>query len=334
MEGYYYPLIDTVKLVCALFVVLIHCVEVEIGHPIATFIVKCFSTQAVPFFMITSAFFAANKIDRKTNLKKIIGLCFNNWLFKYSVWSILWLPFYIVLYHLKYPDVSFTYRFLMIVRRIFFAGQGVYWYLLVLAEAVFVVWFFVHFHKEKMLYFLGMIGLILGVLYDADVTTMGMDVMHKCIYALFSWSNNVFMKGIPYVALGYFLRKSKEQLHFESWKLAIMYSVASIGTVLLYILGKEQWLCLYPIQAGCLFLMACQPIRGKISKSLCLTCRNMSSAIYFLHTVFIYGIIDPVFGVDSPIIMKFSISVLLSIVVLFVVKRMKIHPVKWLLCVK
>lgn len=82
------------------------------------------------------------------------------------------------------------------------------------------------------------------------------------------------------------------------------------------------------------FCMACQPIRGKISKSLCLTCRNMSSAIYFLHTVFIYGIIDSVFGVDSPIIMKFSISVLLSIVVLFVVKKMKIHPVKWLLCVK
>ena len=72
VEGYYYPLIDTVKLVCAFLVVLIHCVEVEIGHPIATFIVKCFSTQAVPFFMITSGFFAANKIDRKTNLKKLL----------------------------------------------------------------------------------------------------------------------------------------------------------------------------------------------------------------------------------------------------------------------
>ncbi len=96
----------------------------------------------------------------------------------------------------------------------------------------------------------------------------------------------------------------------------VIYFVVSIGTVLLYILGKEQWLCLYPIQAGCLFLIASQPIRGEISKSLCSTCRNMSSAIYFLHIVFIYGIIDPVFGVDSPIIMKFSVSVLFSIVVL------------------
>ena len=91
------------------------------------------------------------------------------------------------------------------------------------------------------------------------------------------------MKGIPYVALGYFLRKRKEQLRFELWKLAIVYSVASIGMVLLYILGKEQWLCLYPIQVGCSFLMACQPIRGKISKSLCLSCRNMSSAIFCIQ---------------------------------------------------
>ena len=330
----YFPLIDVAKIFCAVLVVLIHCLEVQSGHPVATFIVKCFSAQAVPFFMITSGFFAANKINREVNLRNVVKLCIQNWLSIYCVWSILWLPYYIRLYYMEYPDASAIYRFLLIVRRIFFSGQGVYWYLLVLAEAVFVVWFFVHFHKEKMLYFLGTIGLILGVLYDANVTTMGMDVMHKCIYALFSWSNNVFMKGIPYVALGYFLRKSKEQLHFESWKLAIIYFVASIGTVLLYILGKEQWLCLYPIQAGCLFLMACQPIRGEISKSLCLTCRNMSSAIYFLHTVFIYGIIDPVFGVDSPIIMKFSVSVLLSIVALCVVKRMKIHPVKWLLCVK
>lgn len=87
---------------------------------------------------------------------------------------------------------------------------------------------------------------------------------------------------------------------------------------------------------GILILIAVENVFPPIPSEVILTftCRNMSSAIYFLHTVFIYGIIDSVFGVDSPIIMKFSISVLLSIVVLFVVKKMKIHPVKWLLCVK
>ena len=45
----YFPLIDVTKLFCAVLVLLIHCLEVQSGHPIATFIVKCFSSQAVPF---------------------------------------------------------------------------------------------------------------------------------------------------------------------------------------------------------------------------------------------------------------------------------------------
>lgn len=330
----YFPLFDIAKLGCAFLVVLIHCAEVQYGHPVAMFVVKCFSGQAVPFFMITSGFLVAGKIDRATSLKKIVGLCFKNWLFNYCIWSLLWLPYYVVLYRAKYPDESFSYRFIMIVRRIVFAGQGVYWYLLVLAEAVFIVWFFVHYRKEKILYCLGVIGFILGILYDANVMSMGMDMMHNWIYIIFSWSNNVFMKGIPYVAWGYFLKKRIGQLHIEVWKPVVAYFVASICMVLLYITGKEQWLCLYPIQAGGLFLIACRPIRGEIKKTFYRACRNMSSAIYFLHTVFIYGIIDPFFGVDSLIILKFSISVMLSVLVMYVVKKMKIYPIKWLLCIR
>lgn len=330
----YFPMIDVAKLFCAVLVVMIHCLEVQSGHFIATFIVKCFSAQAVPFFMIASGFFVANKINREADCHNIAKLCIQNWLLIYCVWSVLWLPYYIRLYYIEYPDASSIYRILLIVRRIVFAGQGVYWYLLVLAEAVFIVYVFVRFRMEKALYCIGIIGLILGIFYDANVTFMGMDTMHKIVYSIFSWSNNVFMKGIPYVTFGYFLAKRKEQLHFEFWKLTIVYSAASIGMIVLYILGARQWLCLYPIQAGCLFLMACQSTGHGISKSLCLSCRNMSSVIYFLHTVFIYGIIDPVFGVDSSIILKFSLSIMLSITVLYVIKRMKIHPVEWLLCVR
>lgn len=330
----YFPLIDVAKLFCAVLVVMIHCLEVKSGHFIATFIVKCFSAQAVPFFMIASGFFAANKINGEVNLRNVVKLCIQNWLSIYCVWSVLWLPYYIRLYYIEYPDASFVYRILLIVIRMFFAGQGVYWYLLVLAEAIFIVYIFIRFRMDKALYCIGIIGLVLGIFYDANVAFLGMNTMHKIVYSIFSWSNNVFMKGIPYVAFGFFLRKRKEQLHFEFWKLAIVYFIASIGMVFFYILGKEQFLCLYPIQAGSLFLMAYQSSGKSIRKSLCLSCRNMSSAIYFLHTVFIYGIINPVFGVDSLIILKFSLSVMLSIAVLYVVKRMKIHPVEWLLCVR
>lgn len=284
--------------------------------------------------MIASGFFAAKKISREMNWTKITKLCIKNWLLIYCIWSILWLPYYIKLYYFKYSDMPFMYRFFLIIRRIVLAGQGVYWYLLVLAEAVFIVYIFVHFGKEKLLCCFGITGLLLGIFYDANVTFFGMDVIHKIVYSIFSWSNNVFMKGIPYVAFGYFLRRKREQLHFKIGKLMVLYLAASIGTIFLYTWDKEQWLCLYPVQASCLFLMVCQSTWSKISKNLCLSCRNMSSAIYFLHTVSIYGIIDPIFGVDSPIILKFSVSIVFSIAVLYIVKRMKIYPIEWLLGVK
>lgn len=78
----YWPLIDVAKLVCALLVVLIHCVEVQQGHPVATFIVQCFASQAVPFFMIVSGFFCARKI-MQNNMVKIIKISIQNWLILY-----------------------------------------------------------------------------------------------------------------------------------------------------------------------------------------------------------------------------------------------------------
>lgn len=45
-------LIDISRLLCALLVVLIHFRSQLSFNPIATMIIKCFSNQAVPFFMI------------------------------------------------------------------------------------------------------------------------------------------------------------------------------------------------------------------------------------------------------------------------------------------
>ena len=67
----YWPLIDIAKLFCALLVVMIHCLEIKQGHPVATFIVQCFSGQSVPYFMIVSGFFAANKIDQEKSIRGI-----------------------------------------------------------------------------------------------------------------------------------------------------------------------------------------------------------------------------------------------------------------------
>ena len=121
----YFPLVDYAKFFCALLVVLIHCLEISEGHPVATFIVQCFSSQAVPFFMIVSGFFVADKIDNKVKMKEIAKLCIKNWLSIYLAWAVLWLPYYIQFYSSKYPNASIVYICVMILRRFLFAGQGV-----------------------------------------------------------------------------------------------------------------------------------------------------------------------------------------------------------------
>lgn len=149
---------------------------------------------------------------------------------------------------------------------------------------------------DKALYCISIIGLILGILYDANVTALGMRWMHQAVYAVFSWSNNLFMKGIPYVAIGYFLRRNINRCCFNAWKTAFIYVLASIGMIIIHVCGWSRWLCLYPIQAVCLFIITYQSKDFRLSKSISRICRNMSSSIYFLHTVFIYGVIDVIWG--------------------------------------
>ena len=266
LDRQYWPLIDVAKLFCALLVVMIHCVEIQQGHLIATFIVHCFSGQAVPFFMIVSGFFATRKIEQEHKMRDVAKLCIKNWLLLYFVWSVLWLPYYFQFYQSRYPDVTIIYILLMIIRRVLFAGQGVYWYLLVLAEAVFVIAFFVRQKLDKALYCISIIGLILGILYDANVTALGMRWMHQAVYAVFSWSNNLFMKGIPYVAIGYFLRRNINRCCFNAWKTAFIYVLASIGMIIIHVCGWSRWLFLYPIQAVFLFIITYQNKDFRLSK--------------------------------------------------------------------
>lgn len=44
----------------------------------------------------------------------------------------------------------------------------------------------------------------------------------------FGWSNNLFMKGLPYVAIGYFLSKNYDTLIGKTKSAIILYSLSSI----------------------------------------------------------------------------------------------------------
>lgn len=103
---------------------------------------------------------------------------------------------------------------------------------------------------------------------------------------------------------------------------------------MIYNVGYQQWLCLYPIQAVSLMLICFQSIKCPLSKQLTRECRNLSSVIYFLHTVFIYGVIDIIWGIDAAIALKFFTSIVLSIIVYWIAKIFKIKSLNWLLAIR
>lgn len=333
-KRHYWPLIDICKLYCALLVVVIHCLEIVEGHPTSELIVKCFSGQAVPFFMIASGFFFGNKLSKKETIKSNAWHYAKQLLFLYIAWTVLWLPYLIHTYLKREPGASFIHIAALLVRRIFFAGQGVYWYILVLAEAALIVALLVRYNKEKLLILLSVIGLILGFLYDANVALPVISDLNKIFYTVFSWSNNVIMKGIPFFATGYFIRKYGSNVKINKVLLAGIYGAACIIAVLLFRFDKGVYLILYPVQAISLFLFAIQPTELVNNGKFNTVCRELSSSVYFLHTVFIYGLVDLVWSVNAPILLKFAVSVGCSAVVYIIVKFSKAKSLCWLLNIK
>lgn len=334
----YLPYIDISKLLCAILVVFIHFRSQLYGSSIGSMIVACFSNQAVPFFMIVSGFFWSRKINNATNKSDIIRItikvCFN-YLMIYIVWSILWLPSLLNTYKYIYPNSSILYFIFVLIRRFFIGGQGVYWYLLVLSESLFVASVLIRYNKDKLLYIIGAIGLVLGLIYELNINSFGLHYINQITYLIFGWNNNVFMKGLPYIAIGYYCHKNYGKAIIKQKAGIITYVLSSLIMISMYYLNNYAGsLVLYPLQAISLFVIACKPATKNISIKFSKLCRNLSSSIYYLHTVFKYGLASILFNYISSGYIQIFVAIMLSIGVYCIVKRFNIRPLMWLLSVK
>lgn len=326
-----YPMIDYCKVVCALLVVAIHCLEVRKGMGFDAIIVDCFSQQAVPFFFMVSGFFFGIGLKKNNmSFKYVCKYCLNL-LILYCIWTILWMPSIISTYCDLYSDKSLFVLSLIIIRRIVFAGYGVYWYLLSLLESVMIVWILIRFNKTNILYMLAFIGLILGLMYDANIPFPIFEYIYKLFYVAFSWSNNVIMKGLPYVTFGILMSHTNKQPRHGSGMLLALYTFVSALNVITYnMCGFNQ---LYPIQAALLFVFALQFRSEKQTKSAILA-RELSGEIYFLHTVFIYLVIDKIWGVSFLFFAKYLMAVMFCLLTYIVIKKINYSKLNWLVNIK
>lgn len=284
--------IDYFRVVFALFVVFIHAFDHSTG--LDSFFYYVFASIAVPWFLIVSGYFAYKSFCYIVNdriyvrggvlLKKSINI-----FSIYLVWVLFWMPNIVITYMDKYPGASLINIILLILRRIFIAGQGAYWYLLVLSEAILFLYIlyeskFANKKSDLLLCSVIIIGMILGVLYDLKIDYP----INTIFYKVFSWSNNIVMKGIPFVGLGWiiskyeYVEKKISTKTFQILCIGIFFLSTSLNILMF---KKIENGVFFPIQAVSIFLYsksicACKEINTK-------SIRNISSCIYLLHQVFL-----------------------------------------------
>ena len=252
---------------------------------------------------------------------------------------VLELPAMFSTYHQLYPNASAFYFILLLIRRIFFAGQGVYWYILILAESCLIAGCCIRYHKERLLYTISALGLLFCFFYESQLSVMGLNQVNALFYVIFSWSNNVFMKGLPFVALGVYFSQNISKIKFSLSKLISAYSLIGLFSILFFVycsrhdFANLNYLFLYPIQAALLFLIALQnPVAP--SSAICRFSRESSAAIYFLHTIILYRIVNPIWTVFAPIPLKFITALLGSLIIYGIAKKTRIKPLCYLLSIK
>lgn len=331
-----YVWIDVARVFCACLVVALHSVEVATDSVFWNIIVDCFFSQAVPFFFVVSGFFLGKKMIASSDAFKPAWAFAKDKLILYGAWVLLWLPNLLFIYHTKYPDASVLYFVMLLVRRIFLAGEGVYWYILVMAEAAVVIGVLIRWHKEKLIYVIAVLGLVFRYLYDANVSMPGIRQLNHLFYVIFSWSNNVVMMGIPFMAIGLFMARNIEKCQMKQSVLATVYVLSSGCHILLFFIKFHSipTNILYPVQAVTLFLICVNAKSTAVSPKMAHVLRDCSAVIYFMHTVFIYAVFDFFFTVNAPIAMKFMGSIGLSLLTYALVRYLEIRPLGWLFGMK
>ncbi|MGN1051160.1 MAG: acyltransferase family protein, partial [Acutalibacteraceae bacterium] len=229
-------------------------------------------------------------------------------------------------------------------RRIFLCGSGVYWYLLAMFESACIIFLIDKYHLKKLLKVLIVIGILLGIAYDSFNGLLSYTpyrIINNLFYQIFSWSNNFIMKGIPYMGIGYLLVTYKTKLKTPFYVTVFVLSTA-LNILLFFAYDithisffEQNSLCnqFFFLQAISFFIIS-KNVKINISQKASLICRELSSSIYFLHSLIIYYVIDIIFGIDLNFFLKMLFAIVLSVAVYCIVKVTKIKLLEFALNIK
>lgn len=307
-----YTGIDVFKLIAAVMIVLLHTIETTNYY--ACLIKEVFTRFAVPFFFIASGFFLYNGLECASNKGEYFRKYEKNILIIFAVWAIIiYSPFVIYEYRINNSGESVIKIIAILIRRILVIGPGPYWYLVALFWAAAVIYFCYIRNKENILWGGIVIGFCMQIAYACFRGVLSevifFNYFFKAIYGIFSWEYNVFMYGIPFMGIGYFLNKNKVRV--KSKTAAIILIICTVFSAIEYSLPRmfpnvfweDNKIFIAFIGQSVAYFWLAQNMNFHISEKKSLTIRQLSSFIYFAHVILLYNILNPLLSkyTDLPI---------------------------------
>lgn len=207
--------VSVLKLLMALMVIQIHTPSSwrAFSMPLLRIAVPVFFMISGYFILLDNGTFSLSRISKSIRKIGLIILSAN----------IVYLALYAtVLYRHGQDIIAELSSIRLWIDAIFLGGSFGFhlWYLTAFMETLIVIFFAVKFHKEKILFWLVPIGLLLNLLtggYSFLVTreTLGID-----------WSRNFLTVGIPCVMAGVLLRRNEHRIRIHSSTLMILVVIA------------------------------------------------------------------------------------------------------------
>lgn len=272
--------VDISKLICALLIVFTHTYCYD-GGEVGFWIGDHLSTIGVPFFFIASGYFYANGLARAVEK----GTYFTQYLLRlvkmYVIWSIITLPVTWQNIYTAHPDWPMWLLVLSMPRSFILVGScGVYWYVLALIYDSVILFLADRYRKEKIAYLIGIIGFIVGVLYQGG--SLNGTVLHTIIHVLFGSERNFLNVGLFCMSIGYAM---KNVSFSGKWRWASVLMAVSImgGTIMEKVIPLRF---MHAITAVSLFVFS-MSIPTSIDVSITRKLRKLSTVIYLVHFPFI-----------------------------------------------
>jgi serine/alanine racemase len=329
MNSQNYPWIDRVKYLVSFLVLVIHFRPFSDYHRNIDFAsIHIVARIAVPFFFISSGYFiGVNGLEKSKVLKSI-----KKNLKLYLVWTILYLPIFILIFMPQYPNLLIDFTVL-----------GVYyhlWFMPALIFSLIILYYLNKFLKPTSITFIAFLFFVIGVFGDSyyGVLPNGwfLDIMNNYL-DIFSTTRNGLFFGLLFVSIGYLIRKSEIHTRISvrnTWIgfiIGYLLMFVEMGLLMKYTVPFEYNMYFSIIPTTFFLFCLCLNYPSD-EKSIDL--RNKATLIYFSHFIvyfIVYGLITILkldFLLQSSLI-RYFIAVISSVLFAnFVIKQKKKNK-KW-----